>query len=231
MMRQRKAGDRGAADHGWLDARHSFSFADYYDPAHVSFRSLRVLNEDRVQPGKGFGTHGHANMEILTFILAGALEHRDSLGTGSVIRPGDVQRMTAGTGVRHSEHEATGSLPVHLLQVWILPESEGLPPSYEERSFTDETRGRLCLVASRDAAEGSLTIHQDARVYQARLAPGERVSHALASGRGAWLHVATGEARVNAEALGAGDAAAIEGEPSISVEALSECEVLLFDLA
>lgn len=232
MIRIRKAGDRGHFDHGWLDTFHSFSFAEYRDPRYEGFRSLRVINEDRVAPGKGFGTHGHRDMEILSFVLAGAMEHRDSLGTGSVIRPGDVQRMTAGTGVRHSEFNASESDVLHLLQVWILPESEGLPPGYEQRAFPEAERSdRLRLVASREGRDGSLTIHQDADVMVATLRAGASVEHALRPGRAAWVQVASGELSVSGQPLRAGDGAAVTDEESIAMAASRDAEILVFDLA
>jgi len=232
MLTIRGAGARGHADHGWLDTRHTFSFADYHDPAHMGFRSLRVINEDRVQPGAGFPTHGHRDMEILTWVLAGALEHRDSLGTGSVIRPGDAQRMSAGTGVMHSEYNASATEPVHFLQVWILPERRGLAPGYEQRHFAaGERRGHLRLIASRDGRDGSLVIHQDARVHAGLLDPGQAVTHALASGRHAWVQVARGALTLNGRALEAGDGAAVSDEPALTLVAREPAEVLVFDLA
>ena len=212
MLTIRGAGARGHADHGWLDTRHTFSFADYHDPAHMGFRSLRVINEDRVQPGAGFPTHGHRDMEILTWVLAGALEHRDSLGTGSVIRPGDAQRMSAGTGVMHSEYNASATEPVHFLQVWILPERRGLAPGYEQRHFAaGERRGHLRLIASREA--------------------GQAVTHGLAAGRHAWVQVARGALTLNGRALEAGDGAAVSDEPALTLVAREPAEVLVFDLA
>jgi redox-sensitive bicupin YhaK (pirin superfamily) len=232
MLTVRRAGERGHFDHGWLDTRHTFSFADYHDPGWMGFRGLRVINEDRVQPGAGFPTHGHRDMEILSYVLEGALEHRDSLGTGSVIRPGDVQRMSAGTGVTHSEFNASATEPVHFLQIWILPERRGLPPGYEQKRFSPEDkRGRLRLVAARDGADGAVTIHADARVYAALLESGREVVHALAGGRHAWVQVARGAARVRGGALGAGDGAAVSDEPTVVLVGREPAEVLLFDLA
>jgi redox-sensitive bicupin YhaK (pirin superfamily) len=229
MLTVRKAADRGHADHGWLDTHHTFSFADYYDPEYMGFGPLRVLNDDRVAPGRGFPTHGHRDMEIISYVLEGALEHRDSMGTGSVIKPGDVQRMSAGPGVRHSEFNASQAEPVHFLQIWILPERAGLPAGYEQKHFTDEDkRGRLRLVASRDGAEGSIRIQQDARMFAALVDPRHPVEHAL-GGRAGWLHVARGSAVINGQALGAGDGLAIEGEPHLSISSPDEAEVLLFD--
>lgn len=233
MITIRKSDDRGHADHGWLKAKHSFSFADYFDPKNMHFRTLRVLNEDRVAPAQGFGTHGHKDMEILTWVLDGALEHRDSMGNTGVIRPGEAQRMTAGRGVRHSEFNASTEEPLHLLQIWLLPEKNGLTPGYEQRKFPREDReGRLRLIASPDAAQDSVVLHQDARVYNSILKPGRSVEHKLDKDRGAWVHVATGAVKVNGQDLKAGDAAAIEKEDTISITgAAPESEVMLFDLA
>jgi redox-sensitive bicupin YhaK (pirin superfamily) len=229
-MRIRRAQDRGHADHGWLRSAHTFSFADYYDVDAMGFRSLRVINEDRVAPGMGFPTHGHRDMEILSYVLDGALEHKDSLGTGSVIRPGDVQRMSAGTGVRHSEYNASRTDPVHFLQIWILPDRAGHPPSYEQIHVpAAEKQGRLRLIASPDAAEGSVRLHQNARLYAGLFDGAARATHALAPGRAAWVHVARGALTVNGAALQAGDAAAI-GAGSIELSDGSGAEVLLFDL-
>jgi len=231
MIVIRKAEERGHFDYGWLDTAHTFSFNTYLDPAQMGFRTLRVINEDRVQPGEGFGMHGHRDMEIVTVVLEGALEHKDSLGSGSVIRPGTVQRMTAGRGIRHSEFNPSGTDPVHLYQIWILPEAEGLTPGYEERSFDPaDQRGRLRLVASRDGADGSLTIRQDVRLYQASLRPGESATHPLAPGRHSWVQLLRGGVRVNGEALKQGDGAALSGEPAVTVEGDGGGEILLFDL-
>src|SRR3970040_3025505 len=198
MIQLRKAEDRGHANHGWLDSWHTFSFADYHDPRHMGFSALRVINEDRVQPGAGFPTHGHRDMEIISYVLEGALEHQDSLGNGSVIRPGDVQRMSAGTGVTHSEDNASHTEPVHLLQIWIRPNQRGLVPEYEQKELPETARrSRLCLVASPDGCDASLTIHQDAFLYVTLLGRGESVTHALAPGRSAYLHVARGRARLD----------------------------------
>ena len=228
-MKIRRAGDRGHADHGWVESFHTFSFADYLDPAHMGFRALRVINEDRVAPAKGFGMHGHRDMEIISYVLDGALEHKDSMGTGSVIRPGDVQRMTAGTGVMHSEFNASKTERVHFLQVWILPDRRGHVPGYEQKSFgDDDKRGRLRMIASRDGREGSVTIHQNAAIYAGIFAPGESGTHVVAPGRGAWVHVVRGSVDINGTELGAGDAAAIDsGTVTISGNG---GEVLLFDL-
>jgi redox-sensitive bicupin YhaK (pirin superfamily) len=228
----RPGAERGRADHGWLDTRHTFSFADYHDPRHMGFRALRVINEDRVQPGQGFPTHGHRDMEILSYVLAGALAHRDSLGTGSVIRPGDVQRMSAGTGVRHSEYNASAVEPVHFLQIWIEPSRRGLEPGYEQRSYPDcEKRNRLRLVASPDGRHGSLTLQQDAHLYAALLDPGASVTHALAAGRHGWVQVARGAVTLNGQPLDQGDGAAASEEPSLTIAAVAAAEILLFELA
>lgn len=230
-MKIRRAGDRGVANHGWLKSFHTFSFADYYDAAHMGFRSLRVINEDRVAPGQGFGTHPHRDMEILSYVLEGALDHKDSMGTGSTIRPGDVQRMSAGTGVAHSEFNGSPKEQVHFLQIWIVPKTRGLPPSYEQKSYpSDGKRGRLRLVASEDGRDGSVTIHQDARVFAGLFATGERATHELDAGRGAWVHVARGRVKVGDATLEAGDAAAIEAPGPIRIEGVEDAEVLLFDL-
>lgn len=233
MIRIRRAAERGHADHGWLDTYHTFSFADYFDPEHVGFRSLRVLNEDRVQPEKGFPSHPHRDMEILTCVLEGALQHRDSMGNGSVIRSGEIQRMTAGTGVVHSEFNASATEPVHFLQIWILPGSPGLDPGYEQKSFREGSRrGRLHRVASPEGEDGAVRIHQDASVYAALLEPGERVEHALAAGRAAWIQVARGTAVLDGDRLEAGDGAAVTDAPAVALGATAPgTEVLLFDLA
>lgn len=232
MIQIRRANERGHAEHGWLDSYHTFSFADYHDPRFMGFRALRVINEDRVQPGRGFGTHPHRDMEIITYVLEGALEHEDSMGTSSVIRPGEVQRMSAGTGVTHSEYNHSRADLVHLLQIWILPGEKGLPPSYEQRAFPEsERRDRLRLVASRDTRDGSVRIHQDADLYASLLSPESRLEHPLAAGRHAWLQVARGSVSVNGEALSAGDGAAIADEASVRIAGGQQAEVLLFDLA
>jgi redox-sensitive bicupin YhaK (pirin superfamily) len=232
MITVRRSEERGHFDHGWLDTRHTFSFADYRDPRQMGFRALRVVNEDRVRPGQGFGTHPHRDMEIVTYVIEGGLAHRDSMGNGSTIRPGDVQRMSAGTGVTHSEFNASREAPVHFLQIWILPERTGLAPGYEQRRFPEEERrGRLRLVASPDGAGGSVTIHQDVRLHAALLAPGEAVAHRLAPGRHAWVQVARGEVDVAGQRLSAGDGAAVSGEAELALRAIADAEVLLFDLA
>jgi hypothetical protein len=231
VIRVRPSGERGHADHGWLDTRHTFSFADHRDPRHMGFRDLRVINEDRVAPSQGFATHGHRDMEIVTWVLAGALEHRDSLGNGSVIRPGDAQRMSAGTGVTHSEVNPSAEEPVHLLQIWILPERAGLPPSYDQRHFAEaERRNRLRLVAARDGRDGAVTLHQDAAIHAALLDAGAEVERALAPGRHAWLQVARGAVDLNGVRLAAGDGAAASDEPRLRIAAREPCELLLIDL-
>jgi len=232
MIQIRKSSERGNADHGWLNSYHTFSFADYHDPRFMGFRQLRVINEDRVQPGRGFGTHPHRDMEIISYVLDGALEHKDSLGTGSIIRPGEVQRMSAGTGVTHSEFNHSKSSVVHFLQIWLLPEKEGLPPSYEQREFPPaQRRDQLRLVAARDGRDGAVTIHQDVDLYAALLSPGTSVEHSLRAGRHAWLQVAAGEVTLNGKNLAAGDGAAVSDESSVRIEAIESSEVLLFDLA
>jgi redox-sensitive bicupin YhaK (pirin superfamily) len=232
MIRVRKASERGHFDHGWLDTYHTFSFSRYYDPRHMGFRALQVINEDRVQPGRGFGTHPHEDMEIVTFVLAGALAHKDSLGTGSAIRPGELQRMTAGTGITHSEFNPSQTEPVHLYQIWLLPQREGLEPSYEQKAFSEEERhNRLRLVASPDGEEGSLTIRQDARLYLATLDEGQEVSKDLPPGRHAWLQVLRGKLSLNGQAISAGDGAAVSEESALAIRADSPSEILLFDLA
>jgi hypothetical protein len=229
MITIRKADERGHADHGWLDTHHTFSFADYHDRRHMGFGPLRVLNDDTVTGGEGFPPHSHRDMEIISYVLEGALEHKDSMGTGSVIRPGDVQRMSAGAGVTHSEYNASPSEPVHFLQIWILPRRPGLPSGYEQKQFPDaEKRGRLRLVASPDGADGSVRIQQDARMFATLVGAGQAVQHDL-RGRKAWVHVARGNAEVNGQRLGAGDGAALEGEPTVSVSSPDSGEVLLFD--
>jgi len=232
MMRIRKATQRGHADHGWLATYHSFSFADYYDPGHMGFRALRVINEDRVQPGMGFPTHPHRDMEIITYVLEGALEHRDSMGNGSVIRPGELQRMSAGTGITHSEYNHSKTDPVHFLQIWIMPSTNGVTPSYEQKAFAArEERGVLRRVASPDGREGSVRIHQDANLYAALLEPGEELVHTIPAGRHAWLQVARGKALVNGQTLEQSDGAAISEEDQVLIVGQEKAEILLFDLA
>ncbi|HAA32916.1 MAG TPA: quercetin 2,3-dioxygenase [Cyanobacteria bacterium UBA8553] len=232
MITVRKAQDRGHANHGWLDSNHTFSFANYYDPKHMGFRALRVINEDRVSPGMGFGTHGHRDMEIITYVLEGAIEHKDSIGTGSVIQPGEVQRMSAGTGIMHSEFNHSKTEPVHLLQIWLLPEKEGLPPSYEQQNFSPaKTPGQLHLVAARGGRENALTVHQDVDLYAAVLKKGDRISHSFKPQRHAWVQVARGTITLNGLPLDTSDGAAISNETDIVIEATTDAEILLFDLA
>jgi len=228
----RKADDRGRADLGWLDSRHSFSFGHYRDPAHMGFGALRVINEDRVAPGGGFATHGHADMEILSYVLDGGLAHADSLGTGSTVRPGELQRMTAGTGIRHSEHNASAIEPVHFLQIWIIPERQGLEPSYEQKAFPlADRQGRLVLLGSRDGRDGSVVIHRDVDLFGAVLGEGQTIRYPLRPGRKAWVQVARGEVTLDGRKLGAGDGAAIESAATIGLEGSGNAgEVLLFDL-
>jgi quercetin 2,3-dioxygenase len=232
VIRIRKANDRGHADHGWLDTWHTFSFSSYRDPAHVHFRALRVMNEDTVQPGQGFGTHPHNDMEIVTYVLSGALEHKDSMGNGEVLRPGEFQRMSAGTGITHSEFNPSPTEPVHLYQIWLFPERNGLEPSYEQKEFPASGReNRLQLVASRDAADGSLLIHQDARIFLANVAEGRQVVHELAPGRHAWLQVLGGAVTLNDHALATSDGAAISEESQLTIRGTKSAEIMLFDLA
>jgi quercetin 2,3-dioxygenase len=232
MIRVRRANERGHANHGWLDSHHTFSFADYYDPGHMGFRGLRVINEDRVEPGRGFGTHGHRDMEIISYVLDGALEHRDSIGTGSIIRPGEVQRMSAGSGVRHSEMNGSKTEPVHFLQIWLLPARAGIDPSYEQRAFSDEEkRGKLRLVAAAAGEEGAVTVHADVRLYAGNFDAGESAELPLDAKRHAWVHVARGKASVNGRSLAAGDAVALSEEPAVRIEGVDGSEVLVFDLA
>jgi quercetin 2,3-dioxygenase len=232
MIVIRPGAERGRADHGWLDSRHTFSFADYYDPRHMGFGALRVINEDRVAPGGGFGTHPHRDMEIVSYVLDGALQHRDSIGTGSVIRPGEVQRMSAGTGILHSEFNASRQEPVHFLQIWILPERTGLPPGYEQKAFpAEERQDRLRLVASRDGREDSLTVRQDVDLYTATLGEGGSARLVLRPGRRAWVQVARGAVRLNDVELTAGDGAAISAEPTVELTGAPGGELLVFDLA
>jgi len=231
MITVRRAGERGHFDHGWLNTFHTFSFADYHDPDHMGFRALRVINEDRVAPGQGFGAHRHRDMEIVSYVLDGALAHQDSMGNSGVIRPGDVQRMSAGTGVQHSEFNASKTEPVHFLQIWILPERNGRPPGYEQKTFPPETeRGRLRLVGAPNGRDGSVTIGQDVEIYSSALEPGDEVHHVLAPGRHAWLQVARGGIELNGKALHAGDGAAVTGERDLRITG-NESQVLLFDLA
>ena len=235
MLTLRKAHERGHARHGWLDSHHTFSFADYHDPAHMGFRALRVINDDRVEGGQGFGRHGHRDMEIISYVLDGALAHKDSTGTSAVIRPGDVQRMSAGTGVMHSEFNASRADEVHFLQIWLVPTERNLPPSYEQKTFTDDDkRGRLRLIASPDGADGSVTIHTDARVHAGLLAAGDAVDLPLAPGRHAWVHVARGTLTVDDVTLSEGDGAAVSDQTVLrfrgTAPADEPAEVLVFDL-
>jgi redox-sensitive bicupin YhaK (pirin superfamily) len=234
MITVRKSNERGSANHGWLDTKHTFSFANYYDPKNMGFRSLRVINEDTVAPGRGFGAHQHDNMEIVSIVMEGALAHRDSTGGDGVLRRGEVQRMSAGTGVVHSEFNGSDKEPVHFFQIWIMPERGGITPGYEQKLFPEEERvGKLKLIVSPDAADGALKIHQDARIYSGILENGSRVEHSIAAGRGAWLQVARGSVLLNGQPLVAGDGASIENEAKLTIEADSDqgAEVLLFDLA
>jgi redox-sensitive bicupin YhaK (pirin superfamily) len=229
-MKIRRANERGHANHGWLDTYHTFSFADYYDPQWMGYRSLRVINDDLVMPGMGFGTHGHRDMEIITYVLSGALEHKDSMGNGRVITPGEVQYMAAGTGVQHSEFNPAADEAVHLLQIWIQPDKRGVTPRYAEKSLKKAEPGKLQLVTSQAGRDGSIAIHQDADLWLARLSPGNRVTHRLAAGRHAWVHVAEGQVSLNGEQLEAGDAAAVTGEKALELAGTKAAQILLFDL-
>jgi redox-sensitive bicupin YhaK (pirin superfamily) len=232
MIVIRKAQERGHFDFGWLNTYHTFSFGDYYDPRNMGFRSLRVINEDRVHPGRGFPTHGHRDMEIITYVLEGALEHKDSMGTGSVILPGDVQKMSAGTGVRHSEANNSASEVVHLLQIWIVPDTTGIKPDYQQKRFeTEEKRGRLRLIVAPDGSDDSITIQQDTRVYAALLENQQQVVHELKPGRHAWVQVARGAIEINGQPLNQGDGAAASEEKALTIVGLEPSEILLFDLA
>jgi len=230
MITIRRGDERGRGQFDWLDSRHTFSFADYYDPRHMGFRALRVINEDVIAPGAGFPTHPHRDMEIITYVLDGAVEHRDTLGTREVVKAGEVQRMTAGTGIRHSEFNASKTEPLHLLQIWLLPGARNLAPAYEQRELPP-LGDELALVAAPEGGGGALTINQDARLYAGRLRAGAETSHRLARGRGAWLQVARGEIEIDGEILAAGDGAAIENEDTVTLTATTDAEVLLFDLA
>ncbi len=232
MITLRRGNERGGGDYGWLNTKHTFSFSDYWNPRWMGFRSLRVINEDQVAPTSGFPTHPHSDMEIITYVLEGKLEHKDSLGTGSVILPGDGQRMTAGRGIRHSEYNPSKTEQVHLYQIWILPEKKGLEPSYEQKSFSpEEKQGKLRLIASPDAKDGSVKINQDARLFVSLLKPGEEVAHTFGHNRHGWLQVAKGSVEVNGQRLEQGDGAAISDEPKLNIKCAQESEVLLFDLA
>ena len=232
MINIRRSEERGGGDYGWLNTRHSFSFDRYHDPRFMGFRSLRVINEDVVAPGGGFPSHPHRDMEIITYVLEGALEHKDSLGTGSIIRPGDSQRMSAGRGIQHSEGNPSNTEAVHFLQIWITPDQQGHQPGYEQKTFPGaQKQGQLRLLASPDGADGSVTIHQDARLYVARLSPGQVVTHTLAKGRYAWLQVAKGAVELNGDLLKHGDGAAVSEEKMLTIRGSEDAEILLFDLA
>jgi redox-sensitive bicupin YhaK (pirin superfamily) len=232
MITIRRSNERGGGDFGWLNSHFTFSFDQYYDPRFMGFRSLRVINEDWVQAGHGFPMHPHRDMEIITYVLQGALEHKDSMGNGSIIRPGDGQRMSAGTGIQHSEFNPSQKDPVHLLQIWIFPERKGIQPSYEQKSFAaEEKRGKLRLIASPDGRDSAVTIHQDASLYVSLLAPGQQVEHKLGAGRYAWLQVAKGAVELNGQALAQGDGAAISDEEKLFIRGKEDAEILLFDLA
>jgi redox-sensitive bicupin YhaK (pirin superfamily) len=232
MIRIRKAAERGHFDHGWLDTYHTFSFSSYHDPAHMGFRALRVINEDRVAPGRGFGTHPHRDMEIVTYVLSGALEHKDSMGHGEVLRPGEFQRMSAGTGITHSEFNPSDTEPVHLYQIWLLPEKKSIEPSYEQKRFPESDRhGRLLAVATPTGEGGLLTIHQDARISLANLPAGSRVAQNVSAGRHAWLQVLRGAVTLNGTPMDTGDGAAVSNEPALDIEAPTDAEIMLFDLA
>jgi hypothetical protein len=232
MINIRRSNERGGGNFGWLNTRHTFSFDSYHDPKYMGFRSLRVINEDFVAPGEGFPLHPHRDMEIITYVLEGALEHKDSLGTGSVIRPGDGQRMSAGKGIRHSEMNASDSEKVHLLQIWIMPDRQGHEPSYEQKAFPEsEKRGKLRLIAGPDGKDGSVTIHQDAKLYVSLLSPRQEVTHELGKGRYAWLQVAKGAVELNGKPLEQGDGAAISDEQKLAIKGTKDAEILLFDLA
>ena len=232
MIQLRRGNDRGHTQLDWLDSRHTFSFGDYHDPQNMGFRHLRVINEDRVVPGAGFGTHSHRDMEIITYVLEGALAHKDSTGTSSVIHVGDVQRMSAGTGISHSEYNASPLEPVHFLQIWIIPDETGLPPGYEQRAFPlDEQRGKWTLIAAKDGRDGSVTAHQDVDVWAARFSPGEQLNFSLKPSRNIWTQVARGAVKLNGMLLNAGDGAAISEENTLELKSLDHAEILLFDLA
>ncbi len=232
MINLRKSASRGQANFGWLDSRHTFSFGQYYDPNHMGFRTLRVINEDRVSPGAGFDTHGHRDMEIITYVLEGSLEHKDSIGTGSIIRPGEVQRMSAGTGILHSEFNHSSTRPVHFLQIWLLPATKGLTPSYEQQqTHLTQTPGQLRLIASAEGKDGTLKVHQDVNLYGAVLSKSDRIDHTFSTDRQGWLQVARGEVTLNQTPLQAGDGAAIGHKSHLELIATQDAEILLFDLA
>jgi len=230
-MNIRRSDERGHANYGWLDTNHTFSFANYYDPDHMGFRAVRVINDDRVIGGQGFGTHPHRDMEIISYVVEGALEHKDSMGNGSIIRPGDVQRMRAGTGVTHSEYNHSPTETVRFLQIWVLPDENGLTPGYEQKFFGDERRGKLRLVASPDGADGSVQIHQDVSMYASLLRDGEKVTHQLAQGRHAWLQIVRGNVMVDGVELGEGDGASFSNTGAITIESKGDSELIVFDLA
>jgi quercetin 2,3-dioxygenase len=231
MLEIRRADERGEANFGWLYSRHTFSFGHYHDPRYMGLGPLRVINDDRVQAGRGFDTHGHANMEIVSYVLDGALEHKDSMGNGSIIRPGEVQRMSAGTGVHHSEYNASDTEEVHFLQIWIIPEREGLEAGYEQIAFTgEEKQGKLRLVGSRDGRDGSVTIQQHVKLYTTCLETGDTVTYDLSDTRKGWVHVATGNASINGQPIGAGDGVAIDGGTSVTLNGVDSGELLLFDM-
>jgi quercetin 2,3-dioxygenase len=229
-MQIRRSNERGHANHGWLDSHHTFSFADYYDPAHMGFRALRVINEDRVAPGKGFGTHGHRDMEIISYVLDGAIAHKDSMGNGETLRPGEVQRMTAGTGVTHSEFNPSPKDPLHFLQIWIVPEQRNLAPGYEQKAIPREP-GKLSLIGSREGGGGAVTIHQDVKLYAGLLDAGQSVTHEVPAGRAAWVHVVRGKVTIGDAELSSGDAAAVETAGPLVLRAMDNAELLVFDLA
>jgi redox-sensitive bicupin YhaK (pirin superfamily) len=231
MIQIRKSQDRGHFDHGWLNTYHTFSFSEYHDPKFMGFRALRVINEDRVEPGQGFGTHGHRDMEIITYVLEGALEHKDSMGNGEILRPGEFQHMSAGTGIRHSEFNPSATEPVHLYQIWLLPKQNGIAPSYDQKPFADaEKQGKLRLVASPDGADGSLTIQQDAKVYLATLTIGASLNHDIPNGKYAWLQVLRGQVTVNGQVGEAGDGFAVSDEARLTIAGREPAEIMLFDL-
>ena len=231
MLNIRKAEERGGGNHGWLNTKHTFSFSDYYDPEHMGFRTLRVINEDRITPGAGFPTHSHRDMEIISYVLEGALAHKDSMGTGSVIRPGDVQKMSAGTGVSHSEFNHSKTEGARFLQIWIVPEAKGLPANYEQKSFAEARNNQLCLVASRDGAEGSLKVAQDMRLWATVLDAGVQVTHKPGGYKYGWLQVANGSVELNGQTLNQGDGAALTDEAQLNIKALAPAELLVFDLS
>ena len=230
MITVRKSADRGHADHGWLDTRHTFSFADYFDPEYTQFRTLRVLNEDRVAGGQGFGLHSHRDMEIISYVVSGALEHKDSMGNRALMKAGDIQRISAGAGIRHSEYNGSATEPVHFLQIWIVPDERGVKPDYAQRSFGGVTPGTLQLVASKQGRDGSIPIHQDTEVFVAKLEAGGSLAHSFAAGRHGWLQLIAGEVKLNGTALSAGDGASISGEDRVEMHSVQAAHFLFFDL-